>query len=101
MKKVVLILTCICICFAMCGCEANNIDSSPKPSTTSVDTNSNDYQAGYEAGQEAVRENPDEYGLISTENAKEYVYDQIDPEEAEQDFQDAVQEYVEDNGYHK
>lgn len=101
MKKFAVTAFCICLCFAMCGCEIDNAAGSVKPSATCVDTNSNDYQAGFEAGEKSVQENPEDYGLISEENAEEYVEDQIDPEEAEQDFQDAVQEYVEDNGYHK
>jgi len=101
MKKSVAVLACICMCFALWGCEDNSESISPKPSVSNVDTGGDDYQAGFEAGEEFVKENPEDYGLISAEDAERYVCDQIDPEEAEQDFQDAVQEYIEDNGYHK
>ena len=101
MKKFVVNTFCACLCVAMCGCGTSETASAPKSSTVYADTNSNDYQAGFEAGEKSVQENPKDYGLISEENAKEYVEDQIDPKEAEQDFNDAVQEYIEDNGYHK
>ena len=100
MKKLVTVFVCICMCFALWGCESNSTSSSLKPSVANIDTHSDDYQAGFEAGEKSVKENPEDYGLISEGNAKEYVEDQIDPDDAV-DVQDIVDEYAENYGYHK
>lgn len=95
-RSLALALSCVMICFLLASCSDENEDK--------VDPNSASYQQGYEdglkAGANSVFDNPEDNGLISKEDAEEYVQDQIDPADAE-NMQDIIDEYAEDYGYHK
>ena len=84
-KKIMTALSCVIIVAALSAVKYNffmtDEEKSEISGETVIDEDSDNYQAGFEAGEKSVKDNPEDNGLINKEDAADYVVGDYPSEE--------------------